>query len=204
MSDVEALLNRSIAADGYVMPPVANQANYIDLSLVDFEALKAQFDKGRKTTEAQKLKAKLALKLALMVELNRTRMNFIEEFQKIVDEYNPEPPNVEDFSAKLMAFAQRLNEEEKRGIAEQLNEEELVLFDLLTKPDVTLTRAEEVEVKKAAKTLLESLKKEKLVLDWRKRQTTRAMVRYTIECDRVYQHFYEARMGPGQSVYEEM
>ncbi len=221
MSDVEALLNRPIAAGGYTMPPVANGANYIDLSLVDFEALKAQFERGRKTTEAQKMKARLALKLALM-ELNRTRMNFIEEFQKIVDEYNAGAANVEDFFAKLMAFAQRLSEEEKRGIAENLNEEELVLFDLLTKPDVKLTRQEEIEVKKAAKSLLESLKKEKLVLDWRKRQTTRAMVRYTIEtvlekqlprayskdlyvakCDLVYQHFYEAYMGQGQSLYGE-
>lgn len=119
-----------------------------------------------------------------------------------------------------MVFAQKLNEEEKRGIAENLTEEELVLFDLLTKPDVKLTRQEEIEVKKAAKSLLESLKKEKLVLDWRKRQTTRAMVRYTIEtvlndqlprvyskelyaakCDAVYQHVYEAYMGQGQSLY---
>jgi type I restriction enzyme, R subunit len=41
----------------------------------------------------------------------------------------------------------------------------------------SLTKQEEIDVKKAAKTLLESLKKAKLVLDWRKRQTTRAMVR---------------------------
>jgi type I restriction enzyme R subunit len=220
MSDVEALLNRSIAAGGYVMPPVANEANYIDLSLVDFEALKAQFDKGRKTTEAQKLRAQITQKLARMVKLNPTRMDFLEEFQKIVDEYNSGAANVEAFFARLMAFTKRLNEEEKRGIAENLTEEELVLFDLLTKPDVTLTRQEEIDVKKAAKALLETLKKEKLVLDWRKRQTTRAMVRYTIEtvlndglprayskelyerkCDAVYQHFYEAYSGQSNSLY---
>src|ERR1017187_8620108 len=54
MADVEALLNKSIAAGGYVMPPVSNDpARYIDLSQVDFEALKAQFDKGRKPVEVQ-------------------------------------------------------------------------------------------------------------------------------------------------------
>lgn len=220
MADVEALLNRSIAADGYVMPPVANEANYIDLSLVDFEALKAQFDKGRKTTEAQRLKAQVALKVAQMVKLNPTRIDFLEEFQKIIDEYNAGAANVEHFFAKLMAFTQKLNEEEKRGIAENLTEEELVIFDLLTKPDVKLSKQEEIDVKKAAKALLESLKKEKLVLDWRKRQTTRAMVRYTIEtvlndqlpraytkelyavkCDAVYMHFYEAYAGQGKSIY---
>lgn len=219
MAQVEALLNRSIAADGYVMPPVANEANYIDLSLVDFDALKAQFEKGRKTVEAQKLRAQITKKLAEMVKLNKTRIDFLEEFQKIVDEYNAGAANVEAFFAKLMAFTKKLNEEDKRGIAENLSEEELVLFDLLTKPDVKLTKQEEIDVKKAAKALLETLKKEKLVLDWRKRQTTRAMVRYTIEtvlddlprvyskelyeqkCDVIYQHFYEAYSGQGKSVY---
>ena len=56
-----------------------------------------------------------------------------------------------------------------------------MIFDLLTKPEITLTKAEEREVKKVAKQLLETLKREKLVLDWKKRQTTRAAVRYTIE-----------------------
>ena len=74
-------------------------------------------------------------------------------------------------------------------------------------------------MKKAAKALLETLKQEKLVLDWRNRQTTRAMVRYTIEtvleqlprayskelydqkCDLLFQHFYEGYAGLGSSIY---
>jgi type I restriction enzyme R subunit len=112
-----------------------------------------------------------------------------------------------------------LNAEEKRGLAEQLTEEELVIFDLLTKPNITLTPQETADVKKVAKSLLEKLKQEKLVLDWRKQQTTRAMVLVTIQevlddlpraytkelyeakCDTVYQHFYEAYLGQGKSVY---
>ena len=57
------------------------------------------------------------------------------------------------------------------------------------------------------------------MLDWRKQQTTRAMVFTTIKdvldelpraytkelyeqkCDVVYQHFYEAYLGQGKSVY---
>jgi type I restriction enzyme, R subunit len=220
MGEVEALLNRSIAADGYVMPPVSNDpARYIDLSQIDFEALKAQFDKGRKAIEVQKLRARIAGKLAQMVKLNRTRIDFLEEFQKMIDEYNAGSSNVEAFFAKLMAFTRKLNAEEKRGIAENLTEEELVIFDLLTKPEIELTKQEAAEVKKVARSLLEKLKQEKLVLDWRKQQTTRAMVFTTIKdildqlpraytkeiyeakCDVVYQHFYEAYMGQGQSVY---
>ena len=74
-------------------------------------------------------------------------------------------------------------------------------------------------MKKVSRSLLEKLKQEKLVLDWRKQQTTRAMVFTTIKdildqlprvytkelyeqkCDTVYQHFYEAYLGRGQSVY---
>ncbi len=220
MSEVEALLNRSIAADGYVMPPVSNDpTRYIDLSQIDFDALSAQFQKGRKPLEAQRLRARIALKLARMVQLNRTRVNFLEEFQKMIDEYNAGSSNVETFFARLMAFARKLNEEEKRGLAEQLTEEELVVFDLLTKPDMNLTRKEALEVKKVAKALLQKLKSEKLVLDWRKQQTTRAMVltairdildqlprAYTKEvyeqkCDALYQHFYDSYTGQGKSFY---
>jgi len=53
-----------------------------------------------------------------------------------------------------------------------LTEEELALFDLLTKPDPKLTKKQEVEVKKVAQGLLTKLKREKLVLDWRKKQQT--------------------------------
>jgi type I restriction enzyme R subunit len=154
-----------------------------------------------------------------MVKLNRTRIDFLEEFQKMIDEYNAGSSNVEAFFAKLMAFTKKLNEEERRGIAENLTEEELVIFDLLTKPEISLTKQETAEVKKVAKVLLAKLKQEKLVLDWRKQQTTRAMVFTTIKdildqlprayskevyeqkCDAVYQHFYEAYVGQGKSVY---
>ena len=124
------------------MPPVSKDpSRYIDLSQIDFEVLKAHFDKGRKNIDAQKLRANLAVKLAQMVK-PPDRMDFLEEFQKMIDEYNAGSSNVEAFFAKLMAFARKLNEEEKRGIAEQLTEEELVIFDLLTKPDISLTKPE--------------------------------------------------------------
>ena len=90
----------------------------------------------------------------------------------MIDEYNAGASKFETLFARLMAFTKRLSEEEKRGIAEQLTEDELVIFDLLTKPDTKLTKAEEIEVKKVARELLETLKREKLVLDWKKRHTS--------------------------------
>ena len=78
-----------------------------------------------------------------MVRMNPTRIDFLEEFQKMIEEYNSGAANIETFFANLMAFTKKLSEEEKRGISENLTEEELVIFDLLTKPDVKLTNAEE-------------------------------------------------------------
>ncbi|MGH9440406.1 MAG: type I restriction enzyme endonuclease domain-containing protein, partial [Terriglobia bacterium] len=119
----------------------------------------------------------------------------------------------------LLAFFKRLDAEEKRGVAEGLSEEELAIFDLLTKPQIALTPKETAEIKKVAKALLAKLKNEKLVLDWRKQQTTRAGVLTTIKevldelprayttelyeqkCDSVYQHFYDAYAGQGKSLY---
>jgi type I restriction enzyme R subunit len=80
-----------------------------------------------------------------------------------------------------------------------------------------LTKREEDEVKKVAKELLETLKQEKLVLDWRKKQQTRASVRLCIEdvldhlpptyskdiyrgkCEIVYQHIFEAYPSSGMA-----
>lgn len=219
MAEIEALLDQSIGAEGYAMPPVADLNRFVDLSQIDFEALRDKFEGSRKAVEVQKLRAKLTFKLARMIQVNRTRIDFLEQFQKMIDEYNSGAINVQVFFDRLLVFARRLDAEDKRGIAEQLTEEELVIFDLLTKPQVALTDSEAAEVKKVAKLLLAKLKQEKLVLDWRKQQTTRAMVLTTIKdildelprayskelyeqkCDVVYQHFYEAYMGQGKSVF---
>jgi len=100
-----------------------------------------------------------------------------------------------------------------------LTEEELVIFDLLTKPEIKLTKAEERQVKKVAKQLLDTVKRERLVLDWKKRQTTRAAVLVTIEtvldelprvytpelyqqkCETVYQHIFDSYQEQNKSLY---
>jgi len=220
MDDVAQLLDGSIAAEGYVIRAPGSAANLIDLSLIDFAALRKQFEKGQKTIEVQKLRGNVAQKLTQMVRLNPTRIDFLEEFQKMIDEYNSGAANIESFFTNLMAFTKKLSEEEKRGISENLTEEELVIFDLLTKPSVKLTNADERQVKKVAKTLLETLKNEKLVLDWKKRQTTRAAVMYTIQkvlddglprtytpelyeqkCGILYQHVFDSYQGLGKGMY---
>lgn len=222
MAKVEELLDSSVAAEGYVIPKPSqgDRERIIDLSKIDFDALKVRFEKARKRTEVEKLRALIERKLHYLVRANKSRMNFQQRFQEMIDDYNLGALNVEAFFDRLIIFAQELTEEEKRTISENLNEEELAIFDLLTKPDLSLTEAEKKQVKNAAKDLLTTLKAEKLVLDWRKRQQSRAQVMVTIEdifdrglpnkfnpnlfhqkCELVYQHVYDSYFGEGRSVY---
>jgi hypothetical protein len=52
---------------------------------------------------------------------------------------------------QLLDFIRRTSEEEQRAAREGLDEEELAIFDLLTKPEPTLTKAQEVNVKAIAR-----------------------------------------------------
>jgi len=221
MEDVEELLDRSVAAEPYVIrAPIEGDQHLVDLSQVDFDVLRRRFEEGRKRTEAERLRAAIDRKLKQLVRMNKTRMDFQERFQQMIDEYNAGAANVEQFFNQLVQFAKELDEEEKRTISEGLSEEELAIFDLLTKPDMKLTEKEKAQVKKAARDLLNTLKAEKLVLDWRKRQQNRAQVMVTIEdildkelpeaftedvfrqkCELVYQHVYDSYFGEGWSVY---
>jgi len=221
MQKVEVLLDESIASGEYVIgEPRGEQNQTIDLSRIDFEALAEKFKSGHKRTLNEQWKGRIAQKIVILVRYNRTRMNYLEEFQALIDAYNAGSLNAEEFFNRLVAFAKSLNEEEKRAVSEQLSEEELAIFDLLTKPQIEMSDADRKKVKATARELLTTLKKEKLVLDWRKRQQARAEVRVTIEkimdkdlprvftpklfeqkAAAIFQHVYDAYYGQGQSVY---
>ena len=217
LDDVSDLLDDSIIAGEFVITPTHQRIN---LTQLDFDQLALKFDTGYKRTEAEKLRGTLNRKLQQMVRLNRTRINYLETFQRMINEYNAGSSNVESFFGDLIQFARTLEAEDQRAIAQNLSEEELAIFDLLTKPNFDLSQPEEKEVKQVAKELLATLKREKLVLDWRKRQQTKAAVEVTIKeildrlpesysvemyqqkCDDVYQHIYESYAGQGTSIYD--
>ncbi len=183
MGDVEELLNDSIATEGYRIGPASKPEALVNLSEIDFEALQAKFAQGHKRTEAEKLRRLIEGKLADLMKINAARVELAEKFQKLIDEYNAGSQNIEAFFEELKKFAQALSVEEQRGIAESLTEEELALFDILTKPEPVLTKAEEAEVKKVCRELLATLKREKLVLDWREKQQAKAGVMQTLKLE---------------------
>ena len=219
MKDVDDLLDESVAPVPYIITD-DDEEPLFDLSQIDFEKLQAKFNQGRKRTEAEKLRALLNQKLEYMVATNPTRVDFMERFQKLIEKYNAGSMNIEAFFRELMAFTQALQEEERRTIREGLSEEELALFDILTKPEPDLSDKEKAEVKKVCKSLLEVLKTEKLVLDWRNKPRARGAVKKTIEvvldqglpevydetiyeakCEAAFRHVYESYGGGGASVY---
>ena len=222
MQQVEELLDRSIAPVPYIIKEDDDQPLH-DLSKIDFEKLKEKFNQGRKRTEAEKLRALLSMKLETMLTENPTRKDFMEKFQKLIDAYNSGSMNIEVFFKELLDITADLQMEDQRAIREKLSEEELALFDILTRPVPELSEKEKAQVKMVCKELLETLKAEKLVLDWRKKDRARSDVRRTLEiafdrglpdsydeviynekCDMAFHHIFTSYYGAGESVYSAM
>ena len=101
------------------------------------------------------------------------------------------------------------------------SEEELVVFDILTRPAPGLSSEERVEVKKVTWELLEKLK-QLLVLNWRQKAAARSQLKLTIEdtldtglpraytpelynqkCSAVFEHVYESYPERNAGVYAE-
>lgn len=220
MNDLEALLDDSIATEGYRIGARPDAEALIDLSRIDFVALQQKFAAGKKGSETEKLKGQIEATLTRMVRENRGRMDFMEKFKTLIERYNASSHNLEAFFKDLVDFARSLTEEEQRATRENLSEEELAIFDLLTQPEPALTEKENDQVKKTARALLARLKAEKLVLDWRLKTQTKADVEKTIwlclrdlpaayspdlrkeKRIRTYAHIYENYFGAGQSVYQ--
>lgn len=221
LGDVEDLLNDSIATESYRIGPTPKAEPIVDLGQIDFDKLRQQFEEGQQRAEAEKLKGLVNAKLTRMVRLNKSRVDFLEKFQKLIDEYNSGSKNLMAFFDELMDFAKGLKDEEKRALREGLDdEEELALFDILTKPEPRLTKVEEIQVKKAAQDLLKTLKQSKLVIDWREKMDARAKVQKTIrdtirtlppaytpelkkeKISLAYAHVYDSYFGTGKSIYQ--
>ena len=112
MERVERLLDDSIATEGYV---IAEKNKPVDLSKIDFDALKKQFEKGRKRVEAERLRRLLESKVAIMIRLNKSRLDYMDKLQQMIDEYNAGSINVETFFGRLVEFSRSLQEDNAAG-----------------------------------------------------------------------------------------
>src|SRR5207244_3225034 len=99
------------------------------------EALGRRFvERKPARVEVERLKAAVRARLERLIRLNRTRIDFLEQFEQLLESYNNGSRNIEEMLEQLLHFTSLLSEEEKRHVRENLTEEELVIFDILTRP----------------------------------------------------------------------
>ncbi len=216
MGQITGLLDESITGSRIreAGPPA------IDLSKINFEALAERFkESSHKNTDLEALKAAIRAKLNTLVRLNRTRADFAEKFEALIESYNAGSRSIEQLFEELLKFANSLDGEQERHVRESLSEEELVIFDILTRPAPELTTEERAEVKKVAREMLARLK-DLLVLNWRQKSAARSALKMAIEdaldvglprayapemyrqkCSAVFEHVYESYPERNTGVY---
>ena len=216
MGQINGLLDESIT--GHEIRESAPPA--LDLSKINFEALAQRFKESKhKNTDLEVLKAAIRAQLEKMIRLNRTRADFAEKFEALIESYNAGSATIEALYTELLALSNSLNDEEQRHVRENMSEEELVIFDILTRPAPELSTEERAEVKKVARELLARLKG-LLVLNWRQKSAARSQLKLAIEdtldtglprayspglyhkkCAAVFEHVYESYPERNAGVY---
>ncbi|MBN8279228.1 MAG: type I restriction endonuclease subunit R [Gammaproteobacteria bacterium] len=180
LKELHKIVNQAIQAQGSGDDA---EGLTVDLSLIDFDKLREEFDKKvrRKNVALQDIRDLVEKKLAQMVAQNPLRMDFYKKYQAIIADYNREKDRVtvEATFAQLMALAASMDAEQKRAAEEGLSDDELALFDLLFREN--LSRANREKLKQASKRLLASLRKLlEPMQNWTQNSSTQAEVRVLI------------------------
>ncbi len=216
MGDINKLLDASIS--GVEMPTKPTPG--MDLSKINFEALRDRFEESKhKNTDLEVLKAAIRAQLEKLIRLNKTRIDFQTKFEELIDSYNTGSRTIEELFGELLNLSRGLSKEQERHVRENMSEEELVVFDILTRPAPELSASERAEVKKVARELLSRLR-QILVLDWRQKASARSQLKMAIEdtldtglprvyspdvyqqkCSAVFEHFYEHYTDKDESIY---
>ena len=162
---------------------VVQKGKIWDLSKINFEKLKADFEKSDyKNIEITDMRAFIEDKLRQMIEQNHTRTDFAQKFQEIIDRYNTGASSTENYYDEMVKFIDGLKTEDERHVREGLTEDELEIYDTLQKDK--MTKAEEQKAKLAAKHLIRRLLEghpKVLVQDWWKDGQSLRQVQNAVE-----------------------
>jgi type I restriction enzyme R subunit len=151
----------------------------VDLSKIDFAKLRDEFAKKvhRKHSALKEIRELVEEKLAQMLAQNPKRMDYYKKYQEIIADYNREKDRatVEDTFARVAKLASELDDEMQRHVREGLSQDELALFDLLLKENIS--KADREKLKQASKGLLASIKEHLAPMPhWTKNTVTQADV----------------------------
>jgi len=179
MKSLHEIINNAVVSETQISEPSQDFGKVYDISGIAFEKLRQEFSKSkRKNTAIHSLKERIEAKLKEMIAQNPLRIDYYRHYQDIIEAYNREKDRagIEETFEQLMELVKNLSEEASRAVKEGLSEEQLALFDLLQKPE--LSARERNRIKKTAVVLLDTLKAEQLRVDnWREKTATAAEVK---------------------------
>ena len=176
---------------------------------------------SHKYSDLERLKTAIRAKLGVLVRLNRMRADLAETFEVLIESDNAGSRSIEQLFEDLLALSQTLDDEQERHVREHTTEEELVIFDILTRPAPEFCAVERDEVKREARTLL-SWRKELSVLNWQKSAARAALTLavedaldsglprayspelYRKKCSAVFEHLYESYPERSVGVYSQV
>ena len=177
MVEINAIISEYVEMeDG---PKASGETRRFDISAIDFELLRREFAKMKNKNLAMKdLEAIIQQKLDRLLLNNPNRIDYYERYQQIITNYNSEQDRatIEKTFMELMDLADNLDSEAQRYVREGFeNDEELSLYDLLFRED--LTKAEIKKLKEVSASLLKKIKAKIDAIDhWTDKQETKAAV----------------------------
>ena len=111
MGDINKLLDASITGVDIPTKP----APVMDLTKIDFEALRRRFKESKhRNTDLEVLKAAIRAQLEKLIRLNKTRLDFQEKFEELIESYNSGSRNIEELFEELLKLSRNLSSEQER------------------------------------------------------------------------------------------
>lgn len=183
MQEIRGVIDTSleVTQKATVMQP----SKQYDLSGIDFERLKAEFAKSPyKETAVLTLQERIEARLALMMTLNPSRIDLYKRYQEIIAEYNRDKDDAEIQRVfdDLIKLHDSLDQEEQRYVREGFDsEEELAMYDLLSKDNASLTKGDIEKIKKTAQELMQTVETRRREMgDLRDRAAAQAQMKAAI------------------------
>ena len=185
-------LNAIVSAAIVVKEDSDSDDKVFDISKINFELLRKEFAASMSpNSNVQDLKSVIEQRLAKMMMENPLRTNFQERFDEIVRDYNIEKDKntIEATFEALIRLTAEMEKEEHRHVVVGLTKEQLPIYDMLLKPD--LSKAEIKKIKSVTVKLLKSIhSRMQEVHNLFEKQATSDGLRQTI-----YDHLYDEKNG---------
>jgi type I restriction enzyme R subunit len=184
MQDIRGVIDAAleVAPDNQMQSPAAKQ---YDLSGIDFERLRVEFEKSPyKASALLDLQERIQARIDQMLKQNPTRIDLLKRYQEIITEYNQDKneAEIQRVFEKLIKTYDALDAEEIRYIREGFKDEKaLAIFDLLSKDKDAITKNDLAKIKKVAQELMNTLVEQQQVLgNMRDKASSQAQIKAAI------------------------